>query len=698
MAAPGLAQVGSDPISEKAVGRNSELSTIVVTATRHAESILEVPAAIDVVRPDSVRPDALGVNLSEVLDRVPGLLVRNRQNSAQDEQVSIRGFGARATFGVRGIRLYTDGIPASMPDGSGQVSHFNLDSAERIEVLRGPYSALYGNSSGGVIQLFTADGIDPAERRFDLVGGSSGNLRSSVNLRDASDRFDSNIGLTWFRTDGYRDHSAAQRLSSNAKLHWQAADDATLTLLANTLSMPEAQDPLGLDREQFDENPRQATEAATLFNTRKSVNQVQAGAIWEQDLGDQHDWRALVYGGKREVEQFLAIPVFAQLAPRSAGGVIDLDGSYRGGDVRWSWRGSAVEFTLGTSYEAFDQQRRGYENFLTDLVGVKGALRRDEGNRSRSLDQYAQMDWEFAPSWSLLAGIRHSNVAFRVDDHYITQSNPDDSGERTYSATTPVAGLLYRPSQAARLYASWGRGFETPTFSEISYRNDGGGLNLDLKPARTQSVEVGAKFQWLPNLEFSVATFRAETNDEIAVATNFGGRSTYRNVAQARRQGIEASLRVRFDDQWRLQLAATGLDARFRTPFLACVGIPCVVPSEPVAAGARIPGIPRLNLGAQIVRGGDLGWRIDARINHLGDVLVNDAGTQSADAYSVFGLGIGYGLAVSSGRLRSFLELDNLFDRRYAGSVIVNDGNGRFYEPAAGRSVTLGVQWLWSPR
>lgn len=687
-------------VEARADDRGRALPAVVVTATRSEQSAHDVPAAIDSVAIDNADNDRLGINVSEVLALIPSVLARNRQNYAQDEQISIRGFGARSTFGVRGVRLYTDGMPATMPDGAGQVSHFNLDSAERIEVLRGPFSALYGNSSGGVIQIFTADGSDDFELRTGLVGGSHGTGRASINLRGGGDDvLGYNVDLTHFETDGYRAHSAAKRESANAKFRWKLGDLGTLNLLANAVSIPHAQDPLGLTREQFEENPRQVAAQAELFNTRKSVDQSQAGAIWERAVSAHSSVRVLGYAGQRAVEQFLAIPVATQNNPLHAGGVIDLDGDYRGTDARWTWTDGALEFTVGASYESQDQARRGYTNYIDDALGVRGVLRRDEDNRVHTFDQYAQASWRFTQAWSLMAGARHSTVTFRAEDAYITASNPDDSGARDYSATTPVIGVLVRAHENANLYATWGKGFETPTFAELGYRSDGGaGLNFGLEPARSRNAELGAKLRVGERIESNIAVFRADTDDEIAIATNAGGRTSYRNVGNARRQGIEASLHAKLTDDWTLQLAATWLDAMFRTPYLACSGVPCTTPNVPVDAGTRIPGVPRTNLRAALGWGGEFGWRVNARAEHVGEVPVNDIGSQAAPSYGVIGLDIGYGFALDSGKLRAFVNLDNLFDRDYAGSVIVNDGNGRFYEPGLGRSVFVGMQWLWAAR
>ncbi len=672
------------------------LPSIVVTATRSERRAVDVAAAIDAVFIDNIKQPRLGVNLSEVLDGVPGVLVRNRQNYAQDEQVSIRGFGARSTFGVRGVRLYTDGIPATMPDGSGQVSHFNLDSAERIEVLRGPFSALYGNSSGGVIQIFTADGSEQTEMRSGIVVGSYGTKRASTSVRGSSGAFGYNVSLSRFETDGYRNHSAARRNSGNAKLTWQVGDSGTLTVIGNSVDIPMAQDPLGLSAAQFRDNPRQATPQASLFNTRKDVSQNQLGAIYDFAIDDRQSLRIMAYSGARAVEQFLAIPAGAQTNPLQAGGVIDLDGDYSGGDARWTINTGALELTAGLSADSQRQQRRGYENFVAQQLGVRGRLRRDERNTVSNKDLYAQAEWRFADAWSLSAGARRSHVSFRNEDRYITATNPDDSGRRDYSATSPVAALLFHPDPDSSIYASWGKGFETPTFSELGYRSDGaGGLNFDLQPARSRNIELGAKRESGSRFRFDAALFRADTSDEIAVATNSGGRSTFRNVGESRRQGIEASLEARLAPRWKVNVAATFLDATFRSAFLTCTGAPCTNPTTPVGAASRIPGVAQRVLHGAMEWGDERGWRAGMSVDHLGSVAANDSNTEFADAYTVFSADLGYRFTLASGELHTFLRVDNLADKRYVGSLIVNDGNGRYLEPAAGRSVLLGAQWLW---
>ncbi|HSS07437.1 MAG TPA: TonB-dependent receptor [Rhodanobacteraceae bacterium] len=699
LAVIGFAGVGVAAAQDANAPATQKLPDIVVTATRTEQSSFDVPASIDSVAIGDAT-DTLAVNPSEFLETVPGVLARDRQNYAQDEQISIRGFGARATFGVRGVRLYTDGIPATMPDGQGQVSHFNLDSADRVEVLRGPFSALYGNSSGGVIQLFTADGSDPGQIKTGLVGQSYDTWRASINARGVYGPTDYNLDFTHFQTDGYRDHSAAQRESGNGKLNIKVGDGGKLTLLLNTVNLPSAQDPLGLTRAQFESDPQQASPVALLFNTRKSVQQSQGGAIYEQQFGGGSTLRMMGYYGQRDVTQYLAIPVATQGNPLHSGGVVDLGGKYGGTDIRWTWKGDLAgrpfEIATGVNYDRQEQGRKGYENFVGDTLGVRGALRRNEDDTVFDFDQYAQLTWHFTDAWSLTAGARHSEVKFDSADHYITDVNPDDSGNVGYSATTPVAGLMWRVSDTTHLYASYGKGFETPTFNELAYRADGGsGLAFNLVPAKSKNGELGIKLRPTQAIDATFAVFRADTDNELSIATNSGGRTTYQNIGEARRQGAEAGLGAQLGDDWRLQVALTWLDATFRSDFLTCPGTPCTSPTL-APAGTRIPGVPKQDFFASLQWGHDVGWRASMKGTYVGSVPVNDINTDSAPSYFVFGIDAGDGFNLASGQLRTFFSIDNLFDRNYVGSVIVNDGNGRYFEPAPGRTYTLGVQWLWT--
>ncbi|WP_445143513.1 TonB-dependent receptor family protein [Dyella sp. Tek66A03] len=674
------------------------LPAIEVNASRLDIPPFDVPAALSVVQVDPGSAGQPGVNLSEVLVGVPGILARDRQNYAQDEQISIRGFGSRATFGVRSIRVYMDGIPSTLPDGQGQVSQFNLDSADRVEVLRGPFSVLYGNAAGGLVQLYSADGTATPQTTLGMYGGSYDSFRYFANTRGIVGPVDYNIAASEFLSGGYREHSRVRRQSGNAKFGIDLGQQRKLTVVLNRFNQPDAQDPLGLTRVQLNQDPRQATAVATQYNTRKTAEQNQIGLIYEQALSQADQLRAMAYYGHRSITQFLSIPPGTQANPLQPGGVVEPDTNYGGADLRWTHRGQLgggdYETVLGASGDYQIQHRNGYENFIGSTLGVRGALRRDEDDNVNNVAEYAQFYWHFVPQWSVLLGLRHDEVRFTEHDFYITPSNPDDSGHVSYSATTPVIGLQYRPADDLRLYTSYGRGFETPSYDELGYRSDGQpGLAFNLRPSRSRNYEAGVKWQATHGLELDAALFRADTSDELAVATNVDGRSTYRNLGDSRREGVELSATGQLAANWKLSAGYTHLQARFRDAFLACTGTPCPVPTTPVAAGSRIPGVPENYGSLRLEHGDGSGWREGLTITSVGSVTVNDIDTQRAAGYGLIDLDAGYIFNLTgTTQLDLSARVNNLANRRYIGSVIVNDGNGRYFEPGPERSYMLGAR------
>lgn len=669
--------------SGDAAQRQRSLAPLTVTVNPGLEQpAFDTPASITVIDGEVLREGQLQVNLSEALARVPGVVAQNRQNYAQDLQISLRGFGARSTFGVRGIRLYVDGIPATAPDGQGQVSHFDLSSAGRLEVLRGPFSALYGNSSGGVISLFTADGGPDTVAHAGTARGSDGVQRHNLRLSGERGALQYNLSAMRFRTDGWREHSAAGRTTLNGKLRWRLAADTRLTLVGNGVDMPHVQDPLGLTRAGFQADPRQAVAAATLFDTRKRVRQQQLGLVLDHRLGADDDLRLTAYRGERSTFQVLSIPVAVQAPPTHAGGVVDLDRSYQGLDARWirtmRWGGRPATLTMGVALDEVREDRRGFENFVGATLGVPGALRRDEDNLARNVDQYLQAEWAAAERWSLSAGVRHSTVSLRSHDRYLAPGNPDDSGSVRFSAFTPALGVVYHLSETVNLYAAAGRGFETPTFNELSYRPDGRpGLNLELREATSRQWEVGAKARVGTRWRIDAALFEARTRNEIVVQGNTGGRSVFQNAGATRRQGVELSAEGRWSGGWSAQLAATVIDARYRSgPF----------------AGGRLPGVPRTQWFGELAWE-HRPWGLQAALEwrRVGRIAVDDANSDFAPAAATANLRLSLEQSVGRWTLREFARVDNLADKAYAGAVIVNEGNGRFFEPAPGRSWLVGV-------
>ena len=680
------------------------LSPIVVTATRFAESSLDLPVSIDRVDRHTIENGQLQVNLSESLITVPGVSVQSRQNYAQDLQLSIRGFGARSSFGVRGLRLYSDGIPGTMPDGQGQFSQFDLGSADHIEVLRGPFSALYGNSSGGVIAVFTED----AKPGY-MVGGTA--QYGTFNMQRYAVKTEGDDGVlnyvvdaAHFQTDGYRFHSEAERDNFNAKLRFATSDTAKLTVVANVIETPSIQDPLGLTRAQLAADPRQAGVGALLFNTRKSLDQEQIGAIYDDTLSAHDDWSTTLYTGHRATTQFQAIPVSTQSAPLSPGGVIDLNRAFWGIDSHVTdareLAGTPLQVVGGISYDDLEEARKGYFNFQGSDLGVEGALRRDEANHVYDFDQYLQAQWDPGARWRMVAGVRNNLVEITSHGHIPVLDGADSSVR--YSAVNPVGGVTFRASSAVNIYASYGRGFETPTLNDLAYRSVDGslpGLNLGLRPARSDNYEVGIKAGTGP-VRADLAAFYIKTEDELSVLQNSGGRTVSQNIGETNRRGMELAVDANWAGGFSGRLAYTYIRAVVGQAYATCIAAPCNPLANPggplpanyktVAAGSYLPAVPMNSLyGGVTWSYSPLGFSATLETEGRAQIYADDRNSQAAGGFWVTNLRAGFQQETRHLRFSEFARLDNLADRAYVGSVIVNETNSRFFEAAPGRTVYI---------
>ena len=670
------------------------LPGIVVTGERDLQG---TPASIDRVEVESVPARQLK-SAAELLQRIPGVAARDRQNLAQDMQLTIRGFGARSAFGVRGLRLFQDGIPATMPDGQGQLSHIPLEALAHVDVLRGPFSALYGNASGGVVEFSSAD--PPAHPAFGVhaAAGSDGlvqgNLWFAGPWRDDVTGEGYRIDAGHLELAGFRQHSRARRDTRQARLLAGNASGTRIALTADSLELT-ADDPQGLTYAQAIATPRAASAGALAFDTRKRVRQQQLGVHAEQALGARNTIWLNTWGGTRKTFQMLSIPVVAQQAPGSGGGVVDLDRHYAGADLRWRLDATLahrpVSLTVGIESQRSSEHRRGYENFIGDTLGVVGALRRDQQDTVRNRDLYAEARWDVLPRWSATVGVRRSRVDFASRDAYIAPGNPDDSGALEYAQTTPVAGLAWRANDALEFYANAGRGFETPSFAELAYRVDGdSGLNDSLRPAISRSAELGLRAH-RGEQAFEAVVFDSRTRDELVVASNLGGRSTYTNAARTRRSGWELSASGPLAATWRYAAAYGHLDARYRDGFLTCRAPPCATPDTRIDAGNRIPATAPDSLWAELRWTPATDVDVFAQANAVGRVYADDSNSAHAPGFATLGVGVERRWRLGRMSLESFARIDNLLDRRAIGSVIVNEGNARYFEPAPGRGWSVGL-------
>jgi iron complex outermembrane receptor protein len=673
---------GLFPFTSQAAEPRVTTDQVVVTATRMEEKSFDLPVSIDQVSGEMLRDSRPMVNLTETAVRIPGVIVNNRFNAAQDLAVSSRGFGARAAFGVRGVRIYADGIPVTMPDGQGQTGTFNLDTAKSVEFMRGPFSALYGNSSGGVVQIFTRDGAQDPTLSGAYTAGSYDTRRSSLGFEGQAGGLNYILNATDYESDGYRDHSRSSRETFHAKLRYDFSNATKLTLVGTSLDQ-DAQDPLGLTQTQYDQDPRQAGTNAISRNTRVIRKHDQAGVIFEHAFSPENSLTMMGYTGTRDNKQFQTLGLNGRVAA--------IDREFSGTELKWAHKstlaGRPFSLVAGMNYDRMEDVRKQFN--ASGGVQV-GNPTRNELQKAHNFDQFVQASYEPGDKWLVIAGVRHTRVEFDIKDRIPVPV--DGGGNIDYSNTSPVLGVTYRLTPAVNLYANYGRGFETPTFIEMTYSDPGTGAgpNLGLSPSKSKNYEIGAKALIMDNTRANLALYRIDTDDEIATDIGNGATASFKNVGKTQRTGAELSIDSSLPYNFNVYGAFSWMDAEFKDSF--CTGSP---PCVPINSGNTIPGTYRSTAYAEISWTHPAsGFSTALEGIHLSKTYTNDSNAQKADGYTLLNLRAGFVQKFSGWHFREFLRVENLADKTYVSSVRVNVSQttgGAAFDPGADRNWFAGI-------
>ena len=649
---------------------------VVISASRRPEPLWETPAAIGFL--GSAELDAAGprVQAAEALQRLAGISAADRGNYAQDPQLSVRGFGARAAFGVRGIRLISDGIPASIPDGQGQASSFAMSSAERIELLRGPMAVLHGNASGAVIQTFTR--LPPEGLSFDAqaYAGSLGLRKSSIQASFREAASDALIDYTDFSIDGYRINSAASRNQLHGIYRYQWSDAAQIRLVAQRWDQPYAQDPAGLTLDQFKKDPRQAGTNTLERRVRKQTAQDQLGLAFDYRLHKDTDLSVYTFAGRRENLQYLV-----------SNNWIGLDRDYQGLGTRLSRRTSAlsipIRWSLSVERESSDERRQSGSSLLGEK---QGDLSRNEVQSAVSEQAVLIAHADVSERFSVFGGIRHGKVSLRANDNFLSDGQ-DGSGKVSYQQTSPVLGVQHWLNRDQQLFLSAGKGYETPTLAELSYISDlqtPGRIvprfNTQIAASHNRQWELGWRGRRADIHRWELVAFQVRSSNEIVVDRSSAGQNSFRNAPGTERYGLELGWHAKWSPQWQSVLSLTSMKANYRGSWLV---------NGRSLDGHWMPAIPDQTVFAEM-RFQQAQSLSALELRHVGKRYANDLNTLSAAAFQTVALRSQYNFMVGKNRLTAIARVDNLFDRRYVGSVIVN--NASPFEPSPGRSVWMGLR------
>lgn len=662
------------------------LDPVIVSVTRGlATSPLDAPFAMTVLTPDISRPGQRHLALDESVALVPGLVAANRTNPSQDPRISIRGFGARSTFGVRGVRVLRDGMPLTLPDGQTPVDYLSLESVERIEVIRGAASALYGNASGGVIDLRTV--APPAAR----LAGEVRQWLADYDLSRTTIKGGGVSGPVYYQADasltrsgGFRVYSRQRATSTFARVGalLGGTDYAIQTL---GLHMPVAENPGALTRAQFRSNPRQADQPSVIKAARKAVDQIQVGVSAHRQLSHDEFIASAFVGGRTLYNPL----TFA---------VVDVGRRTYGASGRfthlWPLGERANKITAGFDAQTQNDSRRNFTNCNASpaltaptatcpVVGSKkGTITLDQRELVSSAGAYANDELVLTSRLRLSGGVRADNVSFEVRDRLISAGNPDDSGRRTLHAVTPYLGLVSRIGESQSVYANVSSAFETPTATELGNHPDGSaGINNELEPQKSTTWEAGLKGAATSALHYDVASFITHVRDELVPFEIPGGagRRYFRNAGRTTRRGAELGISVQHEP---LLVNATYSYSDFRFDRYAT--------GTSTFDGRRIPGIPMNRAQASATVSGRAMYAVvEAEV--ASGSFVDDANTARAPGYEVMHFRAGTDRLLGTPMLSLVGGVQNLFNRIYSPSLSVNAAAGKFFEPAPRRTVYFGI-------
>ena len=654
------------------------LSPVVVTATRMEQNSFDLPVSIDVVDQSHIQDGKMGISLAESLISVPGVTAQSRGQFAQDTQISTRGFGARSAFGVRGVRLIVDGIPLTMPDGIGQPGNVDIGTLKSIEVMRGPFSALYGSSSGGVIQLFTETPRLDKEITTSFTAGSYGTRKEDVSSTGTVNGIGYLVDYSKYETEGYRQNSSASKDQGTAKFGIVLDQGTKINFLAEYINLT-AQDPMGLSRATAFTSPNLAAPGATTTNARVHKENTQVGINVEHSINENNTLNFVVYGGHRNNIQYL--PTDGSTTS-TAGKASSISRDFYGTDIRWTNNG----LFFNKKYSVSSGMSAGYmTDDRLDISAVSGiatsTISRLETDSGHNFDQYFQAQWNLAEPFDLHGGIRHSQVQFDVDDRKVGGTN---NGHTFYEKTTSVAGVVWKALPTLNIYANYGQGFETPTLIEIAYSTSGGaGPNLGLKPSTSDNYEVGAKAFILENTRLNLAVFKTNTQQEI-ITKSGGTYSVYNNAPNTVREGIEISIDSSLPYNFGAYASYSLLDATFNSAFTGSAGL--------VNKGNKIPGTYRQQGYAELSwKNPDLGFKTALEGRYNSQTYVNDINSDTAPAYTILNIRGGFEQKLSSWKLTEYVRIENILDKNYIGAIRPNDSKSLFFESGAGRNWLLGI-------
>jgi iron complex outermembrane receptor protein len=668
-----LAVLAQDEVAE---------DTIIVTSPRAETALEDVASSISRVTQEQIQLGQQQLTLDESLVRVPGVFMQNRHNFSQALRISIRGFGARGNFGIRGIKVIVDDVPATLTDGQGNVDEIDLGSAQRIEVIRGPASSLYGSASAGVISVYSEDGQETPFVDARISGGEYGYEQVQLKTGGQAGRLNYLGSVSMLDYDGYRENSYIERNALNSKLRFDIGETSDFTATINVLDIPKMGDPGGLTAAELAANRRAANPFSrpTAFDNSEGRSQERVGLVYRNAFGENHEILVRNYYTWLDFENKLTVQ---GTVAQSNGGQVEFDRAFAGLGGQYTFTGNLGErrnrLIMGLEIEDQQDDRLRYQN-LTG--GIRGLLTFDQTEMVSSMGLFAQNEFSLSPTVDLILGLRYDDVEFEIEDHFLANTTGNDSGSSDFNETSERLGLLWCAADRAHVYANYSTAFDTPTTTEFA-NPAGGGFNPNLTSQVAESVEIGVRGEVgmrIP-LSYDLAVFDIAVDDEIVLFSQVGGRSFFSNAAESTRKGFELALSAQLLDSFGISVAYSDLDATFDSFTTATTSF----------AGRTVPGVPKRQAFVEFAYRHEGGFYGIVDALDVSAYYADNANIVRIEAYTVSNLRLGYEGNIGNFELSPFIGIYNLMDEEFNSNIRINDANSRYYEPAPDRQAYGGL-------
>ena len=641
------------------------IQKIEVTVTRVAEPLARVPAAVSVINQTDIQRAQPGIGIEEALAHVPGLIVNNRYNFALGTRISIRGYGARAAFGIRGIRVLQDGVPLTMPDGQANLNNIDLTSTGRIEVLRGAASMLYGNAAGGVVAFETENPHPGFNVQARVLGGSDDLLKFNAKLAGGSERTRYLVNFARLDLDGYRQHSTVEQNNLNARVRHDLGNASFVAFTVNAADAPVALNPGSLPIDSALAKPAMAWPRNAATHSGEAARQIQIGLEYGKSFRDVK-LNAVAYGLTRSLEN--PLPFAFIMLDRAAGGLRS--------SLQTRLGRASISGGIDIELQSDDRVESNNDN------GRPGNSRtRDQNDRISNLGPYLRASVDITSALTGIAGIRYDRTNFNTDDVLLSDGR-DDSGERVMSAVSPMIGATLRLSEQLSAYGSVSTAFQTPTTTELINNPNGTGFNA-LDPQRSVSYEVGLRGS-TSSVAGELSMYHSRVRDALVPYQFPGGdgREFFRNAGRTRQQGIELAAQWLVTSRLRLATSYTWSDFSFIDDGLPAADF----------EGNALPGIPPHHLSGRLIWSSE-DWLAEAEAEHTSSYYSadNNAELSRNPAATVVGLRVAGTQKLGAARIEPFAGVNNIFGETYFSSVVINAAGARYFEPAPGRTVYFGM-------